>query len=141
VAKIPDRRVARHALIPLALAVAKPAQVLDVGAGNEPLGVGAERQMAVQTLPARPEEARAELDEALLGVGADVAAESLGHIDYKNYVDKLTDLLETQGQRQDARKVQQDLKTMLAARNVLPRVLADIDNRIQTLGDKAAKGA
>jgi hypothetical protein len=141
VAKLGDRRVARHARIPLALAIAKPAQVLDLGAGSEPLGTGAERQMSMQILPARPDEARAELDEALLGVGADVAAESLGHIDYKHYVDKLTDLIESQGQRQDARKVQQELKTMLAARNVLPRVLAEIDNRIQTLGGKAAKGA
>ena len=141
VAKMGDRRVARHARIPLALAVAKPAQVLEIGAGNEPLGSGAERQMSVQTLAARPDEARAELDEALCGAGADVAAESLGHIDYKVYVDKLTDLLETQGQRQDARKVQQDLKTLLAARNVLPRVLAEVDARVQSLGGKAAKGA
>ena len=139
--KLGDRRVARHARIPLALAVAKPAQVLDLGAGTERLAAGATRQMGVQTLAARPDEARTELDAALLGSGAEVAAESLGHIDYKHYVDKLTDLLESQGQRQEARKVQQDLKALLAARNVLPQVLADIDARIQTLGGRVAKGA
>jgi len=52
------------------------------------------------------------LSEALLGAGAAVAAE--------------------------ARKVQQDLKTLLAERNVLPRVLADTDAGIQALGGKAA---
>jgi hypothetical protein len=141
VAKLGDRRVARHARIPLALAVSKPAQVLDLGAGVERLAAGATRQMGAQTLAARPDDARADLDAALRGAGAEVAAESLGHIDYKYYVDKLTDLLESQGQRQEARKVQQELKTLLAARNVLPQVLADIDARIQTLGVKAAKGA
>jgi hypothetical protein len=141
VAKLGDRRVARHARIPLALAVAKPAQILDLSAGNERLAAGSARQMAVQTVGARPDEARAGLDAALLGEGAEVAAESMGHIDYKYYVDKLTDLLESQGQRQEARKVQQELKTLLAARNVLPQVLAEVDARIQTLGGRAAKGA
>jgi hypothetical protein len=139
VAKLGDRRVARHARIPLALAVARPAQVLDLGASAERLAAGASRQMAVQTTAARPDEARTELADALLGAGAEVAAESLGHIDYKYYVDKLTDLLESEGQRPEARKVQQDLKTLLAARNVLPRVLAEIDARIQALGGTTAK--
>jgi hypothetical protein len=139
VAKLGDRRVSRHARIPLALAIAKPAQVLDIGAGGERLAAGADRQTTVQTLAARPEEARAGLDEALLGAGADVAAESLGHVDYKYYVDRLTELLETQGQRPEARKVQQELRTLLASRNVLPRVLAEIDAKISSLGGKAAK--
>jgi hypothetical protein len=141
VARLGDRRVARHARIPLALAVAEPAQVLDLGAGSERLAAGAQRQLPVATIAARPDEAKAELGEALLGADADVAAESLGHIDYKYYVDKLTDLLESQGQRGEARKVQQELKTLLEARNVLPQVLAEIDARIHSLGGRAAKGA
>jgi hypothetical protein len=37
--------------------------------------------------------------------------------------------------------VQQELKTLLAARSVLPRVLAENDVRVQSLEGEAAKGA
>jgi hypothetical protein len=141
VAKHGDLRIARHALIPLALAVSRPAQVLDLGAGIDPLSAGTDRQTAVLVQAPQMAEARQELTQALRGSGSDVAAESLGHVDYKNYVDKLTDLLERQGDTQEATKVQQEMKTLLEARNVLPRVLGEIDTRIQSLEGEAAKGA
>ena len=43
VERLPDRRVARHARIPLGLAVAEPAKVLTIGAGAAP-GAAATRK-------------------------------------------------------------------------------------------------
>ena len=70
---------------------------------------------------------------------ADVAAESLGHVDYKVYVDDLTSLLEAQGETEEAANTQDTLHKIMAARNVLPSVLAEIDERRQGLRT-AARG-
>jgi hypothetical protein len=67
-------------------------------------------------------------------------------VDYKVYVDELTNLLEAQGETAAAAEAQSTLYKILAARNVLPRVLAEIDERRDSLAAaakpaKKAKGA
>jgi hypothetical protein len=131
--RLGDRRVAKHARVPLGLALAEPARVLTVGGGPETvLRPAAERGGAIRMEAGQPERAETELKAALLK-NADVAAESLGHVDYKYYVDQLTDLLETGGEADEAADAQKTLYNILAARSVLPSVLAEIDQRRQSL--------
>jgi hypothetical protein len=133
VEKLGDRRVAKHARVPLGLAIAERAKVLTVHGGVEPvLKPAAEVGGAIKLEAAQPERAQAELKSALL-TKADVAAESLGHVDYKYYVDRLTALLEAEGETEEAMEAQDTMYKILAARNVLPRVLDEISQRRQEL--------
>jgi hypothetical protein len=136
--RLPNRRVAKHALIPLGLAVMEPAQVLDIDAPREPLLGGVERQKIIRIVPDNPEQARADLTKALLGADAVLAAESLGHVDYKIYVDDLTDFLAGQGDRKEAANVQKSLRTVLGARKVASHVLSQVDARIASLQPREA---
>jgi len=139
--RLGDRRVAKHARLPLGLAVADEAKVLVVPGGTETtLRPAAARGAAIKLEDAQPDEAQTELRTALLK-NADVAAESLGHVDYRFYVDELTSLLEAHGETDEAAEAQDTLYKILAARNVLPRVLAEIDQRRQSLKTAAAKGS
>jgi hypothetical protein len=131
--RLSDRRVAKHARVPLGLAVAEPAKVLTVASSRETvLRTAGERGGAIKMESGQPERATNELKTALLN-NADVAAESLGHVDYKVYVDDLTDLLEDQGDTDAAAQAQKTLHNILAARGVLPGVLGEIDQRRQSL--------
>jgi hypothetical protein len=139
VERLKDRRVAKHARVPLGLAIAEPSNVLTIGATSErAASPGAKKAIKVEA--AHPERAEAELKTALM-TNPDVAAESLGHVDYKVYVDELTSLLEAQGEIDEAADTQATLHKILAARNVLPRVLTEIDQRRQSLtaGAKPAR--
>jgi hypothetical protein len=131
--RLGDRRVAKHARIPLGLAIADEAKVLTVQGGDDRvLKCAAEVGGAIKVERAQPDKAEAELKAALI-TNADVAAESLGHVDYKQYGDELTTLLEKRGQLEDAAKVQDTMHEILGARNVLPSVLRVIDLRRQAL--------
>lgn len=139
--RLPNRRVARHALIPLGLSVMAPAQVLDIDGAIEPLLEGVERQKIIRIVPDNPDQARADLSKALLGADAALAAESLGHVDYKIYVDDLTDLLADQGDRKAAANVQKSLRTVLGGRKVASHVLSQVDARIAALQPREAAAA
>jgi hypothetical protein len=133
VERLADRRVAKHARVPLALAMAERRKVLTVAPGAErTLKPAAAVGGAIRLEPATPDRAADELENALLN-NADVAAESLGHIDYKFYVDALTKLLEGEGDAEEAAAAQDTMYKILAARNVLPRVLDEIEQRQQEL--------
>jgi hypothetical protein len=134
-----DRRVSKHARVPLGLCVSKEAKVLSLaGTVEDTLRSARQRNGAIEAAPARPQEARSELTTALVD-NADVAAESLGHIDYKQYMDSLTDVLEAEGDRQQAANVQDTLYNILAARGVLQSVLKQVEQRRKSL--QRAKGA
>jgi hypothetical protein len=132
VERLGDRRVAKHARIPLGLSIAEPAKVLAVGAGADGGSGTAASRKTIKVEAAQPDRAESELKAALM-TQPDVAAESLGHVDYKVYVDELTDLQEAQGEVDAAAQTQETLHKILASRNVLPRVLAEIDARRQEL--------
>jgi hypothetical protein len=133
VERLADRRVAKHARVPLALAMSQRRKVLSVAPGPErTLKSAAAIGGAIKLEAAQPDRAASDLKNALLQ-NADVAAESLGHIDYKVYVDALTRLFETEGNTEEAAAAQDTMYKILAARNVLPRVLDEIEQRRQEL--------
>jgi hypothetical protein len=132
-----DRRVAKHARVPLGLAISDRAKVLTVsGSPERVMKSAAAVGGAITLVAAQPEKAQAELKTALL-VKPDVAAESLGHVDYKYYVDELTNLLEAEGEIDQAVEAQDTMYKILAARNVLPRVLQEIQDRRRQLSGAA----
>jgi hypothetical protein len=93
----------------------------------------------VQIKPADMEEANRHLSAALTD-NMEVSAESLGHIDFKYYVDLYTQLLAEHGEKQEAARVQTRLHRVMAARGVLERVLKDIKTRAeQYTSARAAK--
>ena len=67
VERLPDRRVARHARIPLGLAVAEPAKVLTIGAGAAPGAAATKKAFKVEA--AQPQRAESELKAALMNHG------------------------------------------------------------------------
>lgn len=122
-----DRKVAIHANVPLGKALAQEYKLLDV-AGCQPLSSAAEAGGGIKTAPAYTQEATADLTAALI-TDTDRAAETLGHIDYKAYVDGFSEMLDQQGKSQEAAVVDEALYTTLEARNVLPSVLEAIKSR------------
>jgi hypothetical protein len=68
----------------------------------------------------------------------EISAESLGHIDFKYYVDKFSELLAEQGERQQAARMQNELHRVMTARGVLDRVLKDIKARSEQFAGRAA---
>lgn len=71
---------------------------------------------------------RQELGAALTDQ-TDEAAETLGRIDYKYYLDQWSDWLAEQGEIKEAKSVQSGLLQTLSARKVLDRVLKDLEAR------------
>jgi hypothetical protein len=78
--------------------------------------------------PPNVEEARKDFTAALTDK-PDVGAASLGHIRYRRYMDRFSDLLAAQGESQEAAQIQDKLHDTLANRNVLDRVLKEIEDR------------
>jgi hypothetical protein len=125
--RLSDRRVAIHARVPLGKAMAQDYKLLAVQRCQTPSSAaqaGGEIKVAASDPPA----AHKDLNAALVA-NKDVAAETLGHIDYKYYVDQFSDSLVKQGHHTEAAAVQQGLYETLSARNVLPSVLQEIDAR------------
>ncbi len=82
----------------------------------------------IKVARADAEVARKELGAALTD-RTDEAAETLGHVDYKYYLDRYSDWLAEQGEVQEAKSVQSGLLQTLSARKVLDRVLKNIEAR------------
>jgi hypothetical protein len=114
--KFRDHSVATHAAVALAMPLRRPGKVL-VGAGN--------RLEKIEEIPAKPEEARGLLESALLP-NREMAAQTLGHIEYREYTQTLARTLADLNEFAAARKVAKDLETTLAIRGVKPRILNEI---------------
>lgn len=117
--KLSDRSVAFHAEVALASAMAKEYKILDLDDPNHP---------KIKVISPKVEEARKEFAAALTDQPA-MAAKSLGHIDYKYYVDRFSDWLLKLGDVQGAVNVQDKLLQTLSARSVTNRVLHAIKER------------
>lgn len=135
--RLARRRVALHAALAVGEGVARPSKRL-VADDKAPLGIGFD--------VARPDvkEARALLGSALQDNAA-AMAESLGHIDFRWYVDRFTDWLAATGDARAGYAAQDALLKALAARTVrgrkvLDSVLAEIRARRDALvaGGEAA---
>lgn len=117
-----DRPVAVHAQVALGSALAQPYKELVIP-GTLP-------EKLIQVNAPNEAEAQAQLSTALVN-DAQQAAKTLGHIDFKYYVDRFSDWLVEQGDRQQAQQVQHVLYDTLASRKVSDRVLHSIKQRLQ----------
>lgn len=111
--RLKGRAVARHAHLALAMPLRSAGKVLDLAAGK------------VRSASAKPEAAVKELSSALL-TKPEEAAETIGHVDYKYYVDQLTNLLAAEGEGAGAIDAQQKLLAVFESRKVKEAVLAAI---------------
>jgi hypothetical protein len=140
--RLAERRVARHARIALNEPLARPGRVLNLAdVRSTVLQPANTLQAEIMVARADPVQASKELTFALTNQ-PDAAAETLGHIDYKYYVDKLTDSLAEQGgreQREEAAQIQDTLYRTLANRGVTERVLQEVKGRHDSYG--ARQGA
>jgi hypothetical protein len=125
--RMPERPVARHALVALCRPMMDEGKVLQMPdrlmRTPEP---AAEVGGAIAMTRAEPDAARAGLERALLEQPAK-AAETLGHIEYKFYTDRLVDDLVKGGDPEAAVNVQDQLRTTLEARKVASAVLAQVE--------------
>lgn len=112
-AKLKNRRVALHASLALGEALGRNFKQL-VADQSSPQG------LAIKVVNAQPVESQKLLTEALCDQ-AQVMSESLGHIDYKWYVDAFSEWLAKQGEPSQSFKVQDLLLNTLSARTVRGR--------------------
>src|SRR5215211_9474104 len=127
--RLSDHRVALHANAALGNAVAREYKQLNLeDKGKEKTKPAAVAGAAISVRPPNVEEAREALAAALTDK-ADAGAASLGHIRYRRYMNRFSDLLAEQGESQEAAQIQDKLYDTLASRNVLDRVLKEIEDR------------
>jgi hypothetical protein len=122
--RLPDRRVALHAALGLAMPLRDTYKCLTED-DSEP-----RKHLGIRKEGARPEEARSLLEKALIEQRV-TAVESLGHVDFRWYVDQFSEWLADRGDSVGASKVQETLYDTLArrevrGRGVLPAVLDEV---------------
>lgn len=123
--RLPDRRVAVHARIALGNAVAGARKRLEVGGGLEAARPLSELNARIVEAPANPAEVEKQL-KPVLTEQTELSAETLGHIDYHDYVDRFAAWLAAQGDKGAAAAAMSALHDTLAARGVKPQVLEAI---------------
>jgi hypothetical protein len=126
--RLKDRKVAVHARVALGSPLAGEYKLLDLGEGESRMMSAQQAGGKIKVLSSRTEDARKELLTALT-TQPEVSAETLGHIDYRYYMERLTDWLTEQGENREAEQLQENLYQTLAARKVLGRVLEEIEDR------------
>lgn len=123
--RLPERRVAVHARIALGNAVAGTRKRLEVGGGFGPAQPLADLDARIVERPADAAEVQKQLTGVLTQETA-LSAETLGHIDYHDYVDRFAAWLAEEGDREGAAVAMSALYDALAKRGVKPAVLATI---------------
>jgi hypothetical protein len=123
-----ERAVAVHAQVALGSPMGRDYKLLTVPDGSSEMASVADANGKIAIIKAQENKADKELSSALLE-DADKSAETLGHIDYRYYVDQLSEIEATQGDNKEAAKSQGVLLETLTKRGVLPRVLEEIDDR------------
>ncbi|HXH04792.1 MAG TPA: hypothetical protein VNN09_15940 [Candidatus Competibacteraceae bacterium] len=129
IGKLPEHRVAIHARIALANALADDYKQLDLREGVEPQPAHM-RGGTIKMIRAEVEEARGLYTEALCK-DMHLAAETLGHIDYTYYVERLSGWLEERGDSKLAAEVADKLCQVLRQRKVLDSVIRDVAKRCE----------
>jgi hypothetical protein len=128
VARFADRQVAWHARVALAHPLARNCKRLTLGAGPQRMTSAADAGGRITLTAARAEAARTSFSAALMEY-PDQAAETLGHIDYKRYVDRFAQWLSDHGDAAAAAACQARLRDTLANRDVAEPVLEEIARR------------
>lgn len=140
--RLKEQKVAMHASVALGHALSRDFKQLvekDQTAGP---------RFGIETRKAMPEEVKKLLTPILTPVlppglisSKNVAAESLGHIDYKWYVDQFVAFLAREGEKNEAIRSQEVLYQTLSqrvvqGRGVLKKVLEEIEKRLKELKKK-----
>ena len=128
VERLPESRAAIHARVALAEPKKKNYKTLPFKDGQRDMTSAADDGVSIKVSKSKAEAAKAELDEALLK-DANLAAETLGHVDFKYYVDGFTDWLSDRGDGTGAGKKQAALQTVLSERGVKKEVVAECERR------------
>lgn len=121
-------RAAHHARLALGNPYTRRFKSLDLRDGTTSVTTVYDDKGKIAVEQPKIEEAQAELRPALIE-DAGAAAETIGHIDYKRCVDRFSDFLADEGDAESAEKCQTKMQSTLRARDVLPRVLDDIERR------------
>lgn len=124
VAQLADRKVSRHARIALGNPLARTFKQLDLSEGAVDLTSAQAAGAEIKIGAPDEKEAREELTAALSDNPYE-AAESLGHIDYKYYVDRFSDWLKEQGDSEGFDRVRNEMRGTLSGRGVKKEVLED----------------
>ena len=125
--RLPDRRIATHAELALGNALARSYKVLELDADGPTIVLRAPD----------PDAARAHLDAALTAA-PDVAADTLGHIDYTQHVVDQASFLAAAGAPDEAADTLGEAEAVLARRGVLEDVVAAVgEERARYVGRKA----
>ena len=124
--RFPDRAVANHALVTLRRPQLRQGKVMSMPTGLQvPLESAAQAGAYVSLTKSDLDAAARGMSDALLKRPA-AAAETLGHIDYKSYCDRLSWGLARAGENKEASKVQAVMLKTLESRQIAPKVLAEI---------------
>jgi hypothetical protein len=128
VERLPDRRVAWHAQVALANPLSRNYKLLALGEGQARMMSAAEADGRFKVVAAKVDAARKTFGAALLK-NPEQAAESLGHVDYKYYVDRYAEWLAAHDDAPAAADCQERLYKTLAARKVSEPVLQEVARR------------
>lgn len=135
--KLKDQNVAIHARVALGMTDAREVKSLEFKA---PAGRFASAGLSGASIACkRPDLDAARKEFAGILKRPGLAAESLGHVDFKYYIDRFTDFLAFEGASKEAIGLQDQLLQTLADRKVLERVLEDIRLRREQLEGKGIR--
>jgi hypothetical protein len=126
--RLPERRVAVHARVALANPMSRTFKQLVLGDGTRRMASAADVGGRIKAQAAEPDAARKGLAAALLKDPGQ-AAETLGHADYKYYVDRFSQWLSEQNDVRAAAACQDCLHRTLERRQVADHVLEEIAQR------------
>jgi hypothetical protein len=126
--RLSGRSVALHARVALGNPLGRNYKLLSVAKGTRAMTAVCDDKGRFTVSAAKVNDARRELSAALTAKPT-LAAETLGHIDYKYYVDAFSDWLAQRGDGPAAAKSQNDMYKTLSARKVLSTVLDEIRKR------------
>jgi hypothetical protein len=138
--RLKDRKAAIHAKVALGSPLTRDYKLLTLPEGVREMTAASDENAKINIVKTKPTEAKRELSDALLE-DTNKAAETLGHIDYKNYVDQFSAFESEQGNEAAAAKSQTELYDTLSSRGVLKRVLDEIEDRRSTYAPAKAKTA
>jgi hypothetical protein len=129
--RFPENPAARHASHALAAPLIRASKILTVPEDREGATLG-EVGAQFSDEPADEATARQLMDDALIEV-PDTAANSFGHIPYKEHADEYSKALALGGDTQHAAEVQGALRAILEARGVIQHVLDEISSHQRSL--------
>ncbi|MEN8376597.1 MAG: hypothetical protein ABFS34_14210 [Gemmatimonadota bacterium] len=131
--QLDERRVAVHARLALANPLMRDYKLLQVEGETEGFrearAAGAlDVVKQFQVIGAKPDEAEQALSRTLIDE-PEIAADTLGHIDYRQAVEQFTEFLAEEGNPMAAVETLETAKETLSDRNVLPSVVQEMDAR------------